>query len=180
MTNRLYVANLPFGTTESALRQHFAACGGVADIELGSEDGRKSRGLARVTMTSPTYAAAAVGKLDRAAFEGRVLRVSDSPIPAEKAAPTVRVVQQFRERGNMTYDLDCAGTPLTIRMFPIEEDGWRIEARSTDAVDATVVLASAATRRDALGAVLRQWNASSAAAIDADALLRAMSDVRAI
>ncbi len=183
MTNRLYVANLPFDTTVDALRRHFAACGGVSDVELGSERSRKARGLARVTMTSPAYAAAAVGRLDRAPFEGRVLRVSDGPIQAERSASTVRIVQQFRERANMTYDLDCAGMPLTIRMFPIEDDEWRVEARSTDAPGAVVVVASAATRRDALGAVLRQWNerpSSSLGSIDADGLLRALSDVKAI
>lgn len=181
MTNRLYVANLPFDTTEDALRRHFATCGGVSDVELGQ--GKNPRGLARVTMTSAAYAAAAVGRLDRASFEGRLLRVSDSPIHAERSTPPVRIVQQFRERANMTYDLDCAGMPLTIRMFPIEADSWRVEARSTDAADAVVIVASAATRRDALGAVLRQWNeraCSSLGSIDADALLRALSDVRAI
>jgi RNA recognition motif-containing protein len=184
MTNRLYVANVPFDTTVDALRRHFATCGGVADVELGSEHRRNERGLARVTMTSPAYAAAAVGRLDRAAFQGRLLRVSDSPIDREKAAATVRIVQQFRERANMTYDLDCAGMPLTLRMFPIEGERWRVETRSTEAVNAVVVTASAATRRDALGAVLRQWNerasSSSPASIDAEGLLRAMSDVNAI
>jgi hypothetical protein len=183
MTNRLYVANLPYDTTEDAVRHHFATCGGVADVELGADHSRSARGLARVTMTSPAYAAAAVGRLDRASFEGRLLRVSDSPIHPEKAAPTVKIVLQFRERANMTYDLDCAGMPLTIRVFPIDDETWRIEARSTDAASAVVISASAATRRDALGAVLGQWNeraSSGGAPIDADGLLRAMSDVRAI
>jgi hypothetical protein len=182
MTNTLYVANVPFGTTEEALRRHFASCGGVADVELGSERGRHPRGLARVTMTSPAYAAAAVGALDRASFEGNVLRVSEAPIDAESSAPKVRIVQQFRERTNMTYDLDCAGVPLTIRVFAIEDGTWRLEARSTEAADAVVVTASAATRRDALDAVLRQWNdrAPSLTSIDNGGVLRAMSDVRAI
>jgi len=173
MTNRLYVSNLPFGATSDAVRRHFATCGGVAEVELGSE--RKGRGEARVTMTSPFYAAAAVERLDHASFEGRPLRVSGSPIPAEKSSPTVKVVQQFRERANMTYDLDCAGTPLTIRMFPVGET-WRIEARANDALDAVVVTASAGTRRAALEAALAQW----AVPLDSDALLRALSDVRAI
>jgi RNA recognition motif-containing protein len=183
MTNRLYVANLPFDTTVDAVRRHFSTCGGVSNVELASEHGKSARGRGRVTMTSPAYAAAAVVGLDRVSFEGRVLRVSDSPIPAERpSSSSVRIVQQFRERANMTYDLDCAGTPLTIRVFPIEGERWRVEARSTDAVGAVVVTASAATRRAALGAALRQWNerASSVASIDADGLLRAMSDVRAI
>lgn len=182
MTNRLYVANVPFGTTEEALRRHFASCGGVADIEIGSERGRNPRGLARVTMTSPAYAAVAVSTLDRAPFDGNVLRVSDARIDPESTTPKVRIVQQFRERSNMTYDLDCAGMPLTIRVFAFEADRWRVEARSTDAADAVVVSASAATRSDAVHAVMRQWNerGSSSTSIDTDGVLRAMSDVRAV
>lgn len=185
MTNKLYVANVPVDTTEDALRRHFSSCGGVSDVEIGNGRGKNARGLARVTMTSPTYAAAAVVGLDRVAFEGNVLRVSDSRIDAASTrAPSVKIVQQFRERANMTYDLDCCGTPLTIRMFPIADGTWRVEARSTDAVDAVVVTACGPTRRGALDAVLHEWNERTTAppvpSIDADALLRAMSDVSAI
>lgn len=184
-TNQLYVANLPPGTTEDAVRRHFATCGGVADVELAPEHGggRAARGHARVTMTSPAYAAAAVGRLDRASFEGKVLRVSDSPIQAERPpASTVKIVQQFRERGNMAYELDCAGAPLTVRVFPLEKEEWRVALRCSDAVEAVVATASAATRRGALEAALREWNAraSSTPAVDTEDLLQALSAVRAI
>ena len=179
MSNKLYVANLPFDTTEDALRRHFATCGGVLDVELAPEHKKSQRGCARVTMTSPAYAAAAIASLDRVAFEGKLLRVSDSPLPKEPA-PAVKVVQQFRERDNMTYDLDCAGLPLTVRIFPIEGDQWRVEARSKDAADAVVKIASAATRREAVDAAVRDWNTSVVTDVDTDALLRAMSDVKAI
>jgi RNA recognition motif-containing protein len=177
-TNTLYVANLPFDATEEAVRRYFAACGGVSDVEIGAK-----RGLARVTMTSPAFAAAALGKLDRTSFEGRTLRVSDSPIHPEKAPPPkVKIVQQFRERGHMTYELDCSGMPLTIRVFPAAEEDWRLEAQSSEAEGADVVTASAGTRREALGSILKQWNErpASAGPIDSDALLRAMADVKAI
>jgi len=179
MTNKLYVANLPFDTTEDALRRHFATCGGVLDVELAPEHKKSQRGCARVTMTSPAFAAAAVAGLDRVVFEGKLLRVSDSPISAEPV-PAVKVVQQFRERGNMTYDLDCSGRPLTIRLFPTEDDQWRAEARSKDADDAVVKIASAASRREAVEAAVRDWNTSASSAVDVDALLRAMSEVKAI
>lgn len=186
MTNKLYVANVPLDTTEDALRRHFAACGGVSEVEILTDHrGANPRGLARVTMTSPAYAAAAINRLDGAPFDGKSLRVSDVPIRAEKApGPTVKVVQQFRERGNMTYDLDCSGLPLTLRIFPLEGDHWRVEARSTDAADAVVVHGSGATRRDALGAAVRDWNdraaATCARALDGDGLLKAMRDIRAV
>lgn len=185
MTNKLYVANLPLDTTEHALRSHFAACGGVSDVEILPERATgKPRGLACVTMTSPAYATAAL-TLNGVDFEGRTLRVSDSPIRADKPpAPTVRIVQQFRERANMAYDLECSGVPLTLRIFPSDGERWRIEARSTDAADAVVVSASGATRRDALCEVVRAWNegaaSSSVRPLDGQDLLKAMGDVRAV
>lgn len=179
MTTRLYVSNLPFDTTEHALRRHFAAYGGVLDVELASEHKKSQRGRARVTMTSPAFAAAALAALDRAVFEGKELRVSDSPLPAEPA-PAVKVVQQFRERGNMTYELDCAGRPLTVRIFPADDERWRVEARAKDTAEADVKSASGASRREAVETVIRDWNGSAGVAVDTDALLRAMAEVRAI
>jgi RNA recognition motif-containing protein len=184
--NKLYIANLPFDTTEDALRQHFASCGGVLQVDLPDDKLRgKMRGLARVTMTSPAFANAALTKLDGVSFAGRVLRVTESP-PAANAAPkpTVIIVQQFRERSNMAYDLDCAGLPLVVRIFPEDRDRWRIEARVNDAVDARVVSATGATRAAALAGVIGQWNANAAAndtrALDGDALSRALQSVRAV
>jgi cold-inducible RNA-binding protein len=183
MHNKLYIANVPFDTTEEALRRHFSTCGGVLQVDLPDETQRgKMRGLACVTMTSPAFANAALTKLDGVPFDGRVLRVSESP-PATNAAPkpTVTVAQQFRERSNMAYDLDCAGLPLVVRIFPEGRDGWRIEARANDARDARVVSACAATRTAALADVIRQWNANSAGtALDGDALTRALQSVRAV
>src|SRR5436190_5644213 len=37
---------------------------------------------------------------------------------AEKAA--ARITTQFRERQNITYEFDCNGSPLVLRMFPDE------------------------------------------------------------
>lgn len=178
LTNTVYVANLPFDTTESAVRSHFSTCGGVLDVELAPER-RRGRVDTRVTMTSPAYANAAVAQLDHVSFEGRELRVSHSPLRGE-VKPSVKIVQQFRERANMAYDIDCAGTPLTVRIFPIDGERWRIEARATDAADAVVMTAIGATRRDALDSALRAWNESASSAIDADAVTRALSEVRAV
>lgn len=186
MANKLYVANVPVDASEDALRRHFAACGGVCDVEIMVEPrSGKPRGLACVTMTSPAYATAALGRLDGAHFEGQTLRVSDAPIRSGKpAAPKVKIMQQFRERLNMAYDLDCNGVPLTLRIFPHERDRWRVEARPTDAANAVVVSGSGATRRDALADVVRAWNegamASRLVPLDGEGVLTAMRDVRAV
>jgi RNA recognition motif-containing protein len=185
MTNKLYVANLPPDTTEDVLRRHFSSCGGVADVEIVTDrQSGRSRGFGSVTMTSPSYAAAAL-KLNGSELDGNALRVSDAPVRggAEKVVATVRILQQFRERSNMSYDLDCEGLPLTLRMFPTDEEHWRFEARSTDASD-VVVTASGPTRREALTELVRLWNEAAAALsakpLDGDGLFKAMHDVRAI
>lgn len=186
MTNKLYVANVPVDASEDALRRHFAACGGVCDVELMTEPrSGKGRGLACVTMTSPAYASAALARLDGVDFEGRALRVSDAPIrPGKPPAPKVKVVQQFRERINTTYELDCDGVPLTVRVFPIERDRWRVEARSSEAGDAVVISGLGATRLEALGEVVRAWNESAATsravALDGAGLSTALRDVKAV
>lgn len=187
MTNKLYIANVPFDTTEDALRRHFAACGGVLHIDLPDESQRgKMRGIACVTMTSPAFEAAALAKLDGVSFAGRVLRVSEFP-PSVKNAPkpAVTIVLQFRERSTMVYDLDCDGLPLVVRVFREEPDHWRIEARANDALDARIVSARATTRAGALNDIIREWNENAATiargrSLDGDALARALKSVRAI
>lgn len=186
MTMKLHVSNVPLDTTEDSLRRHFSTCGGVADVELllDSRTGRP-RGLANVTMTSTTYAQRALANLDGAPFGSATLRVSThANREGREAGPTVKIVQQFRERSKMAYDLDCAGSPLTLRISRGEQGRWSIEARSTDAADAIVASGSAETGDAALAEALRAWNVAAETsprrALDADAVTRAMRDVRAI
>ena len=103
MTNKLYVANVPLDATEDALRRHFASAGGVADVEiLRDRQSGRSRGLASVTMTSSSFLAAALSRLNGVAFDGAILRVSDAPVRADaEARPAVKIVLQFRERASM-------------------------------------------------------------------------------
>jgi RNA recognition motif-containing protein len=185
MTTKLYVANVPLDATEDALRAHFASCGGVADVELlhDRQSGRP-RGLAHVTMTSPSFTTNAL-RMDGSDFNGAVLRVSDAPVRSNaEVKPNVKIVLQFRERASMAYDLDCAGVPLTLRVATAEPDAFRVEARSTDGADAVVGVGERSTRREALVDALRAWNvassASSGRAVDGDAVERAMLGVRAI
>lgn len=99
-----------------------------------------------------------------------------------------KITLQFRERAGMAYDLDCAGTPLTLRVFESEQAragaGWRIEARTTDAIDAVVASATAATRAEALRDVAVWWRSESASrglpSVDWEAVAQAMSAVRAL
>ncbi|MGE0403660.1 MAG: RNA recognition motif domain-containing protein [Kofleriaceae bacterium] len=76
MSNRLYVGNLSFHTTEDLLRAHFASVGEVANVAvmLDRETGR-SRGFAFVEMATADGAQKAISELNGRDFEGRSLRV---------------------------------------------------------------------------------------------------------
>jgi RNA recognition motif-containing protein len=185
MTMKLHVANVPHDATEDGLRQHFSTCGGVADVELLFDSRtNRPRGLARVTMTSTHFAEQAVARLDGVAFGTAVLRVSDTPLKDKEPKPKVKIMQQFRERGTMVYDLDCAGSPLTLRISRDEDGAWNIEARSTEAADAIIATKSAASGVAALSDALRAWNVAAETTprlqIDAEAVATAMRDVKAI
>lgn len=176
---KLYVANVPVETDELELRRHFATCGGVADVELLTDrNSGKPRGLARVTMTSPSFAEEAVRKLDGAPFNGVNLRVSETPIKADAPVKSkVKIVQQYRERGNMTYELDCNGTPLLVCIVQDDGEQWRIEAstKPTGGEPPTPMgVGVAKTKSDALEEALRSCP------VDAVAVVVAMRDVRAI
>lgn len=185
---KLYVANVPPDATEEALRAHFAACGGVSDVELlhDRQSGRP-RGLAHVTMTSPSFATTAIQRLNGTDFNGSVLRVSDGPVKnGGDPKPEVKIVLQFREKTCLAYDLDCAGVPLTLRVG-MDGDTYRVEARSApggEGHDPVIGVGGGTTRREALADAMRAWNVASAAnagrVIDGEAVARAMVGIRAI
>lgn len=53
-------------------------------------------------------------------------------------ASTARITQQFRELENTTYELDCSGVPLAIRIIsPVGNSTtstWRVEISGADVV----------------------------------------------
>ena len=76
---KLYVGNLPFKTTEAAIRELFEQHGPVqeATIILDRESGR-SRGFAFVTMATPEAGEAAIRGLNGKPFEGRNLIINEA------------------------------------------------------------------------------------------------------
>jgi cold-inducible RNA-binding protein len=80
MSNRLYVGNLSYGTTEMDLRDLFAKAGPVTEVKvmLDRETGRP-RGFAFVEMGTPAGAQEAIAQLNGRELDGRTLKVN----PAE-------------------------------------------------------------------------------------------------
>jgi RNA recognition motif-containing protein len=79
LSNKLYVGNLSFQTTEAELRQLFEQHGSVSSVSVitDRETGRP-RGFAFVEMGDAGSAATAVSKLDGREFGGRALRVNEA------------------------------------------------------------------------------------------------------
>lgn len=116
-------------------------------------------------------------------------RTGTEPDWSREATATegARVTSQFRELHNMTYELDCAGIPLVVRVFFATEDGpgahFRAEARATHVHGFSEASATAPSRAQALESIARSWHETAApavASIDWNGVKRAMTTVRAI
>ena len=77
MSNKLFVGNLSFNTTENDLQDAFAAHGTVVETNLmmDRETGRP-RGFGFVTMSTPEEAQNAISALNGASIDGRALTVN--------------------------------------------------------------------------------------------------------
>uniref|UniRef100_A0A0V0HPW4 Putative 28 kDa ribonucleoprotein, chloroplastic-like n=1 Tax=Solanum chacoense TaxID=4108 RepID=A0A0V0HPW4_SOLCH len=72
---KLFVLNLPWSLTVPDIKNIFAECGIVDDVEIIKTKDGKSRGFAFVTMSSGEEAQAAIDKLDSYELSGRIIRV---------------------------------------------------------------------------------------------------------
>ncbi len=78
MSQKIYVGNLSFQTTDEGLSQLFGQHGEVLSaVVVTDRDTGRSRGFGFVEM-EPTAAKTAIGALDQTEFEGRNLRVNEA------------------------------------------------------------------------------------------------------
>src|SRR5437879_1423614 len=77
MSNKLFVGNLSFNTTENDLQDAFAAHGTIreANLMMDRASGRP-RGFGFVTMSTPEEAEAAISALNGKELDGRALTVN--------------------------------------------------------------------------------------------------------
>ncbi|KAH0645704.1 hypothetical protein KY285_033746 [Solanum tuberosum] len=75
LRRKLFVLNLPWSLTVPDIKNIFAECGIVDDVEIIKTEDGKSRGFAFVTMSSGEEAQAAIDKLDSYEVLGRIIRV---------------------------------------------------------------------------------------------------------
>jgi len=87
MSNKLFVGNLSFDTTENDLQDAFAAHGTVTETNLmmGRTTGRP-RGFGFITMSSPEEAQKAIAALNGSQLGGRALTVNIAKPREERPA----------------------------------------------------------------------------------------------
>jgi RNA recognition motif-containing protein len=79
MSNKLYVGNLSFDTTEVDLQDAFAEAGTVSEVALMQDKFTgKSRGFAFVTMSSADEAQKAISLMHGKTLQGRPLTVNEA------------------------------------------------------------------------------------------------------
>lgn len=79
MSNKLYVGNLSFDTTEVDLQDAFAEAGTVTEVALMQDKFTgKSRGFAFVTMSTPEEAQKAISIFHGKTVQGRALTVNEA------------------------------------------------------------------------------------------------------
>jgi hypothetical protein len=87
MSNKLFVGNLSFNTTENDLNDAFAAHGTVTETNLMMDRmTNRPRGFGFVTMSSPEEAQKAIDGLNGKDMDGRALTVNVAK-PREERAP---------------------------------------------------------------------------------------------
>ena len=87
MSNKLFVGNLSFDTTENDLNDAFAAFGTVTETNLMMDRmTNRPRGFGFVTMSSPEEAQKAIDGLNGKDMDGRALTVNVAK-PREERAP---------------------------------------------------------------------------------------------
>lgn len=166
------MSNLSQSATIVSLRELFASCGDVLDVEFAAARGASDRpSAAYITMGTPRGAEKAAHDLqgrmhgDRLLMVTRIFGDPDRARSVSDARPsatdpaTVTLTQQYRDRHALTYELSCAGGLLTLRfLFPPDDaHDWQVEARVVPGSQVAVT-ASAPTRERAFRALAEAWS----------------------
>jgi RNA recognition motif-containing protein len=79
MTRKLYVGNLPWSTTETALRDLFAQTGEVTNVSVITDrETGQPRGFAFIEMANDDAARQAIGQLNGSAVADRMIIVAEA------------------------------------------------------------------------------------------------------
>jgi RNA recognition motif-containing protein len=79
MSERLFVGNLSFNTSEASIQAAFSVAGEVREVSMPTDrETGQPRGFAFVTMGNSKAAAAAIQQLNGSQLDGRQIRVDEA------------------------------------------------------------------------------------------------------
>ncbi|MDP1808156.1 MAG: RNA-binding protein [Actinomycetota bacterium] len=79
MATKIYVGNLSYDTTETQIREAFAAVGEIESVSLIIDrDTGRSKGFAFVEMTNDAEAKSAIEQLNGTEVDGRTMNISEA------------------------------------------------------------------------------------------------------
>ena len=86
MSKKLYVGNLPYSVTETALRELFGAAGEVTSVSIITDrvTGR-AKGFAFVEMASDEAAQKAIGQINGKSIDNRTIAVAEARPQTERS-----------------------------------------------------------------------------------------------
>jgi RNA recognition motif-containing protein len=100
MAIRLFVGNLPYDTTEAALRELFAAVGPLSYVSLPTDrETGKMRGFAFVEFNDRAQADAAIRRFNNELFKGRPLVLNEARARDASRPPGAFPSQSFSSQG---------------------------------------------------------------------------------
>ena len=144
-SNRLFVRNLSYQTTEIELKELFSNYGNVVECHIPIDDLKKRKGYAFIRFSSGDSAIKAREELDKSDFQGRLIHV----LPAKKAPHEVAVEAEKVEKSvqnNVGNDLDDGEKPGYFQTYKSKKEierqknasnnttGWNASILRTDTV----------------------------------------------
>lgn len=117
LRRKLFVLNLPWSFKVEDIKKVFGECGTVANVEIITQKGGKSRGYAFVTMASGAEAEAVIEKFNSHELLGRIISVEFAksfrrPAPPPPASPLV---------GETRYELYVSNLAWKVRAYHLRE-----------------------------------------------------------
>ncbi len=85
MSNKLYVGNMPYSTTEEALQQMFSEYGAISEVKIIKDHmSNRSKGFGFVTYEDASSCQGAIDALNGYEMDGRTLKVNIAEERAKK------------------------------------------------------------------------------------------------
>jgi len=106
-TDRLFIRNLPFSTTEDDIKELYSKYGNIIECHIPVDDSNRNKGYAFVRFQSAKEASAAKTNLDGTAFQGRLMHVLNAQKPKKDQESHDDLELSHKEKSEMQRQQDA-------------------------------------------------------------------------